>query len=278
MAQIAKVLQSKSDFRIHIPFTINLVIVKIPLGGRKVRRYVSWKQFKTKSTSIVEIINTGADEKDESRKNLCLARSIVVGKAYADNGPEKEAIRHTKSTQQRKLALELHANAGVPLGLCGLPEIQKFQDHFLGQYQINVISLEHRFNCVFSGPAAPKQIFIVYGEKHFDVITSMTGFLNRSYYCAPCNAAFNDRTRHHCANFCKFCLRPECGQDEVEHWIQCQDCNCFFRNQSCYDQHRSHKDKNRTLCERLKRCTVCHRIYSRANEDKHKEILCSLQI
>ena len=53
---------------------------------------MSWKQFKTKSTSIVEIINTSADEKDESRKNLCLACSIVVWKAYADNGPEKEAI------------------------------------------------------------------------------------------------------------------------------------------------------------------------------------------
>ena len=95
MTQIAKVLQSKSDFLIHIPFTINLVIVKIPLGGRKARRYVSWKQFKTKFTSIVEIVNTSAEKKDEKRKSLCFACSIVVWKAYADNGPEKEAIRHT---------------------------------------------------------------------------------------------------------------------------------------------------------------------------------------
>ena len=209
MDEISKILQSKSEFDLLLGFSLHIVIVHLPHGGRNKRVYANWEAFKKDSKSIVRIINTTADKK-ANLEQLCCARAIVVGKEYADNGPDQDKIRRSDSRLQRDRAIELHQATGVPLGPCGLQEIQKFQDYYEGFYQINVISFHQNFEKVFHGPPAPNQINIVYSFEHYDVITTMTGFLNKTYYCNYCHIAFNEKSKDHCKDYCRFCQRKEC--------------------------------------------------------------------
>ena len=150
ITQISKIIQSKSEFDLSLGFTVNIVIVQLPYGGRNLRVCSNWEQFKKDSRCIIRIINTKADERAD-RSEICCARAIVVGQEYADGGPDMDSNRRTNSGLQRERAIRLHQSTGVPMGPCGLREIQIFQDHFEGSYQINVISIHQNFERVFSG-------------------------------------------------------------------------------------------------------------------------------
>ena len=85
-----------------------------------------------KKRSIVRIQNDD---------DLCMARALVVAKAKLDNDPQDRQIRDHRWPMQTRLAQELHQNAGVPLGPCGIEEAKKFQA-YLADYQINIVSKE----------------------------------------------------------------------------------------------------------------------------------------
>ena len=57
---------------------------------------------------------------------LCLARALVTDMARQEKHPDWNSIRLGRQWQSI-LAKELHQKAGVPEGLCGLPEVTKFQ-------------------------------------------------------------------------------------------------------------------------------------------------------
>ena len=47
--------------------------------------------------------------------------------------------------------------------------------------------IERDFNgIVYHGPTAEKKIYLYYHDNHYDVITSMTAFIKRIYFCASC--------------------------------------------------------------------------------------------
>ena len=58
--------------------------------------------------------------------SLCLARTLVTDIARQDKDPESNSIRQGRK-EQRLLAQQLHKKAGVLEGLCGIPEVDKFQ-------------------------------------------------------------------------------------------------------------------------------------------------------
>jgi hypothetical protein len=64
-------------------------------------------------------------------------------------------------------------------------DVKTFQ-RFLVGYQIHVISREHFNGIVYHGPTAEKKIYLYYHDNHYDVITSMTAFLSRIYFCTNC--------------------------------------------------------------------------------------------
>ena len=95
-----------------------------------------------------------------------------------DKDPECNSIRQGRK-EQRLLAQQLHQKAGVPEGLCGLPEVEKFQK-VIDNYQIIVLSAKHFNAIVYKGPRREKQIYLYLSENHFDVITSVSSFLGRT--------------------------------------------------------------------------------------------------
>lgn len=76
---------------------------------------------------------------------MCCSRAIVVGMAIINDDPDARKIRDNRCILQRNKALELHHNANVPPGPCGVAEIKKIED-YLG-IQIFVVSSDN-FNKV----------------------------------------------------------------------------------------------------------------------------------
>ena len=135
---------------------------------------------------------------------------------------------------------ELHTNADVPLGPCGIEEAKRFQV-YLTEYQINIVSKEYNNKIIYSGPDKDKRIYLYMHNNHYDVITKMPGFFARAYYRHECKKANNNLETHLCPNTCKCCgSRPICPDLS---WMPCNDCGRMFKSQQCYDQHKEPRGK-----------------------------------
>ena len=78
------------------------------------------------------------------------------------------------STRVTALPQELH-----PRG-CGIPEVDKFQT-VVDNYQIIVLSAKQSNGIVYEEPRREQQIHPYHCENHFDIITSVSRILWRSY-------------------------------------------------------------------------------------------------
>ena len=56
---------------------------------------------------------------------------------------------------QQRQAQELHRQAAMAEGPCGLPELRQFQQALGSQYQLLVMTRMNPFFLIFKGPAAP---------------------------------------------------------------------------------------------------------------------------
>ena len=91
----------------------------LPSGGKGGKRTnLNLEKHLEKKRSVIRIQNND---------NLCMARALVVAKAKLDNNPQYKSIVDHRRPMQTRMAQELHTNAGVPLGPCGIEEAKKFQ-------------------------------------------------------------------------------------------------------------------------------------------------------
>ena len=66
----------------------------------------------------------------KNEDELCAARAMVTMKAPADQDPRYEELRRGRWSQ-KILTKQLHQEAGVPNGPCGLEQIKQMQQ-FMG--------------------------------------------------------------------------------------------------------------------------------------------------
>ena len=188
-SQIERVIQSNRDFRLND--TVVVDIVHKPA-------HIDITEFLRKKRSVVTIQN---------KDDLCLARALVVAIAKIEKDPMYKSLRDPEKTVQGKKARELHELANVPLGPCGIPEVKMFQKH-LTDYEINIVSAEHNSSIIH--PPKPttsnaKPIYLHLHHNHYDVITSMPGFLGNSYFCHKCRQSYDQALNHLCPGMCKSC-------------------------------------------------------------------------
>ena len=118
LSEIERVLQSFEEFVLDGSFEIDIIHVKNPKGGRGPSHFIDLDSFVTNKKCIIRIQNSD---------NLCCARAIVTAKAKIDKHPLYEnSIRRGRGIQAR-LAKELHDKSCIPLGVCGIEEIKRFQ-------------------------------------------------------------------------------------------------------------------------------------------------------
>ena len=248
-SQIERVVQSNRDFRLNDTVTVDIIHVEAPQGsGRSKRTVLDIREYLHKKGSVITIQNND---------NLCLARALVVAVAKAENAPNYKNLTRTDRRTQEKKAKELHAAANVPLGPCGIPEVEMFQK-YLAKYEINIVSGNHD-NAIIYPPEPTTNntvtpIYLYLHDNHYDVITSMPGFLSKVYFCHTCKQAYDHKFAHLCEGRCGSCGSYGCfGNVDIE----CNDCNRTFKSKACYDRHKESVGGARSVCKGVKKCKKC---------------------
>ena len=195
-------------------------------------------KFNTTATDYLLSLNAQSEEQPSRTfcNSLCLARAIVTDIARQDKDPEWNSIWQGRK-EQRLLAQQLHLRASVQEGLCGIPEVDKFQK-VIDNYQIIVLSAKHFNAIVYKGPRREKQIYLYHYVNHFDIITSVSSFLGRSYWCLECMKGYNEKEKHRCSKVCKCCFTEGCvGITQKAAWQECGTCHRIFARDECYANH-----------------------------------------
>ena len=216
-----------------------------------------WEQMAKESKCVCEIKN---------KDTLCCARAIVVMREYAKRQPgEPNTFKNISldrgiNTQQLKEAKKLHQEANVPEGLCGLDEVNTFQE-YLGQQGFRIIVVDAtRGGVIFKGDkyedenkiiALVKSVYVDEQNQekaHYDGLYSIPGFMNRSYFCKKCCKGYNseDSAHHRCqAKNCPACKRntanDEEGCQDFTLWAKpdrsCRICKREFYGKQCFLAH-----------------------------------------
>ena len=300
MHKLAGKLNSNQSFHPDQGFQMDLTLVR-PMGTGSGRdKYLSpgrigYVLSRKLKQSIVPILNS-----DE----LCCARAIVTLKARAEwkiverkvkaeegrelpdpllleELKEKERYLHTdydtlrrtaverkKPTLQLIYARQLHRNAAVPEGPCGIDEIKAFQAYLYTldpPFQIKVFC-DQTAKPLYTGPqkvSKDRVLYLLKAEHHFDCITTLKGFFNRSYWCDDCDRAFNtdDPSHHSCqGRHCFACGENPCPDRFGKAHLPCETCNGLFFGSTCLQKHRTNG-----RCDALHTCTTC---FARFETDK----------
>ena len=255
LSHVEKVVQSNEEFRLNTTVNIDVIRVEMPQGsGRsKVKRYiVNIRDYLKKKGSVITINNSD---------NLCLARALVVSIARMEKDPRFARITRPESVVQRERAFDLHEAANVPLGPCGLKEVDLFQQ-YLVNYQIIVVSGDQGNTIIYppqppANPNPEKSIYLYYQANHYDVITTLPGFLNTNYFCHLCHKGYDHTTDHLCIAMCRSCRGFGCVIQG--NGMTCNECDRLFKNQVCYDRHKQEpiNGDGRTVCEAIRKCPKC---------------------
>ena len=253
-SELERVIQSNQEFRLNDTVTIDLNHVVAPAGsGGKGKKRTTYNidDYLDEKNSVVRIKN---------KDDLCLARALVVARAKKDNDPRYDYIRDSRRPLQREKAFDLHEAANVPLGPCGLNEVALFQQ-YLTDYQIVVVSGDHNNSVIYppqsSGTDEKPRLTLYLHDNHFDVITTVPGFLGRVYFCFRCYKAYDHTTDHLCTNMCRACRGFGCIWENDG--IVCRECKRLFKSQSCYDRHKTEpiNGGGRTVCQVIRVCEKC---------------------
>ena len=264
-SQIERVVQSHQEFRLNESVIIDIVHVEMPEGsakrkrdtvdleslpegsGKRKRDTIDLESYLKNKRSVIRIRNND---------DLCLARALAVAIAKADGDKRYSQLANHRKPSQKKAACELHEKAGVPFGPCGIPEVKQFQKH-LPEYEINIVSSDHENGIIY--PERPtdteaKRLYLYLHSNHYDVITSMPGFLGRSYFCCKCRKTYNSTVQHLCKGMCEMCRSFGCPYVKLQ---DCVECGRTFKSHACYDRHKKALGAGQSVCQLVKKCTQC---------------------
>ena len=254
-SQIERVIQSNQDFRLNDTVTIDIIHVVAPEGSGK-------SKVKRTTLNIREYLEKKSIISINNDDDFCLARALAVSIARIEKDPRYVQIKRSDRPVQLERALDLHQAANVPLGPCGIDEVKLFQQ-YLTNYQIIVVSSDHNGSIIYPpkppGTDEKPTINLYYHNNHFDVITSIPGFLNKTYFCNRCHKCYSTTTDHVCSAMCGSCRGFDCVLEGDG--IVCNECDRLFKNQACYDHHKEPiNGGGRSVCQVIRRCEKCGKV------------------
>ena len=270
--RLSRALNSNEQFEMDDSFQMRITHVPRPPQGTGSKRrlkpgHQTLALLKPKKRSIVQIQNTD---------DLCCARALVTAKAKVDQHSQWYAFRDGRKIQKDQ-ALKLHDDAHVPFGPCGYEELTQFsQAPPLYDYQILLVDDDRAFHITsFGHPNPDKQLILLHEKGHYDVITTLKGFLGKSYVCAHCFKGYDQAGKHRCKIQlkCGCCLQPNCPDFHQAHprnlkaTRRCHECGRDFFGDLCFQAHQSKtlegktaENLQRSICFNKRRCTGCHKM------------------
>jgi hypothetical protein len=243
--EILKVSQSKSEFLFNGIIEVDFISVEMPIiGGHPAKEeIIDLDHWRKRSNRVVRIKADG----------LCMSRSIVVSKAYADGirNQQWRRIREDTMNIQTKMARKLIENAGLTQSKEGNPItcLQKYQNALGNDYQLIAVSPPKEI--IFKGNYAEKQVCIQIFNNHADSLLSMKSFLRSNYYCKKCVKGYSTFGKHRCLETCKSSLSDSKCLELKK--IQCNDCNRFFMSEDCFKKHK----EITKICDKFRYCLNC---------------------
>ena len=108
-------------------------------------------------------------------------------------------------------------------------------------------------------------------DKHFDAIVSMTGFFGTNFLCHRCKKGYGEN--YTCKEKCNLCQDTDCNSyDTLARYIVCDDCNCYFKNEACFNSHKKVFVCKSSRCKIFYRRHDCFRILNNKKypKDSHK--------
>ena len=275
MDQLAKQLNSSQSFSPGDNFSLEVTTIRMPEEGGRNKKYGVIKAKVRGIHKQCRIVMKNTDD------NLCCLRAVVTMRAWADEKANVfppvgyKTLRYGWPSQKRQ-ALELAQQANVSTTeKLGLEDLKKIQDTLTPVYQIKVLQIGRPHMIVFSGPPAPRSIFLVLEDGHFDGTTSLKGMFNNSYFCELCDRGYDtdDIAHHPCdGRRCQACHEFECidwmtekeraGEGRFVHpTVTCNACHRSFFGPVCLAQHRTVTDGKKSQCQRIKKCPDCCKVY-----------------
>ena len=237
---------------------IEVQSTRVPRGSGRIK--VDLNNVSTKK-SIICIKNNDT---------MCLARAIVTAQAHINKSKWTKSQLKDGFNKSRKLqedeARKLHEEAGVEINDYGntLEDVNTFAKH-LG-IQINIVSQDY-FNEIIhttdEDAVDGKVIYLHKNKNHYDVITSMTGFLCKEHYCHSCKKPYRHRDKHKCPSKSLSCFKSNSNCKGPE--ITCKDCNRVFHGSKCFNKHKRNRSKGKKpdiVCDLVKKCPKCSRVVS----------------
>ena len=101
-----------------------------------------------------------------------------------------------------------------------------------------------------------KMIYLYKNKNHFDVITTMPGFLGQDYYCHTCKKSYKTNV-HPNARLVSKCCQMFPDKKKI-----CNKCNRTFFGNDCFQKHlrnRAKEGKEDIVCKTIKKCLFCER-------------------
>ncbi|KAK3755141.1 hypothetical protein QZH41_020561 [Actinostola sp. cb2023] len=201
----------------------------------------------------------------------CAFRAVVVGKWTAEGHTRQDLTLHQEEEQAKALC----TRAGLRWGACGRVELVRLQE-VLKDDGVRLHVYYHDLNCIgfvgdlseFPGQKPAIDVYLFHHDEHYDVITTMTGFLKKNYFCPECDVGYSEKSKHKCQAFCECCFEStaNCSQ-EVVRWTPCPTCHRHFKSDVCYSNHirvTSHRVQGRqerwSVCQRYRRCVDCQKV------------------
>ena len=251
--EIAKFIEYK-----EVPLSevkIEIQSIMVPRGKG---RLTVTKDNVSRKRSVITIKNSDS---------ICLARAIVT--AVANINKDRWTTTQLKNgfNKSRKLqeteAKKLHEEAEVPISLFGstLEDVKRFSDHL--KVEINILDADRFNEIILTTGTSYDKIYLLKNQNHYDVITSMPGFLCKDYYCHTCKKTYEQRDKHRCPAKCIACFKyfpdgKKCSKPE----IICDKCNRSFFGLECFEEHkrdRSEGGEPDIVCEIVAKCLECER-------------------
>ncbi len=237
--------QSKSEFLFNGLIEVDFISVEIPVicGHPAKEEILDLDHCRKRSNRVVRIKANG----------LCMSRSIVVSKAYADGIKNQQwrRIREDTMNIQTKMARKSIENAGMTESKEGNPItcLQKYQNALGNDYQLIAVSPPKEI--IFKGNCAEKQVCFQIFNNHADSPLSVKSFLRANYYCKKCVKGFSTVGKHRCLETYKSCLsESKCLELKSIQW---NDCNRFFMSEDCFKKH----NEITKICDKFRYCLNC---------------------
>ena len=276
--QISAMLNSNENFEVDDTLHLDVTHITMPrpASGKRPRLGTDCHDvILHKKRSVIQIKN---------KDFLCCARALVVAKARVDNHPEYKSIRDGRNLVQTIHAKALCEQAGVPQDRPVPLEAIPLFENVLRDYQIVIVSAEHGNAIVHKGPDREKQLILLSHDGHYEVITSLPGFLAKSYFCLKCEKGFNqdDLAHHRCPGLkCWCCHQADCvdfldKRRQGPATLDCWQCNRSFFGDTCYHNHLTKTSSGQPsnvvdgVCKTHRKCNQCGITYNLQKIKEHR--------